>query len=130
MHLLGEFAGRRDDQRQRRAGRGEMIRAGIEGLGEGEAVAYRLAGAGLGGDQEVAPRLGGEDFRLHGGPVPHSRAFVESTRQSGVEGRKGHSGWGIRRDVSALHTASGGAFARKSGTGEGCKRRKAAPQSR
>ncbi len=62
--LQRQFARRRDDERERRGGVGEFF-AGADQLGaHGEAEGHGLAGAGLGGNENVAPlRLGPQ----HGG---------------------------------------------------------------
>jgi hypothetical protein len=57
MHLHGQFAGRRDHQRQRRAGAREPGFGAEQRGGEGQSVGDRLARAGLRRHQQVA-RLG------------------------------------------------------------------------
>ena len=66
LHLHREFARRRDDQRQRRAGRRHFLGVAEQRRGHGEAIGDGLAGAGLGGDEDVAsPRRRSEHGGLH-----------------------------------------------------------------
>ena len=64
MHLQGEFAGRRDDQRQRRGGALEPLGVVEQIRGDGEPVGDGLAGTGLRRDQQIAT---GGGVRQHGG---------------------------------------------------------------
>jgi hypothetical protein len=66
VDLERELAGRRDDERARRAGGGEPRLGAEQRLGEREAERDRLARAGLRRDQDVAHvDVGREDRGLH-----------------------------------------------------------------
>ena len=69
--------------RAARRGGGHALRAGQDLGRDGQPEGHRLARAGLGRDQQVAPRgLGGEDGLLHGG-----QAVVAPGGEGGGEGR-------------------------------------------
>ena len=93
---MREFAGRRDDQGERRAGGGEARRAAEQRDGEGEAVGDGLAGPGLGGHQQVAPLGAG----LQDGLLDRRRLGVAALGEGAFEGgigRRERHGDAIRR---------------------------------
>jgi hypothetical protein len=63
MHLDREFAGGRDNERHRQAGRPELFSVPQDGRREGEAVGDCFAGAGLRRDQQVTVRGIGQQHR-------------------------------------------------------------------
>ena len=68
LDLQRQFAGRRHDQRQRRAGRAHPLFVAEQGFAKRQAKGDGLAGAGLGRDQKVAADgFGRQHSRLHGG---------------------------------------------------------------
>ena len=56
MHLQRELAGRGDDERQRLCSAAEVLGVAEQGGSERQAEGDGLAGARLGGDEQVAPR--------------------------------------------------------------------------
>jgi hypothetical protein len=77
MDLLGELAGRADDERTRCAGLVEPLGLAEEARREREAERDGLAGAGLGRDEEIAVWLGLENSGLNRG------RFVIGARREG-----------------------------------------------
>ena len=90
LHLQRQFARRRDDQRQGLAGAGEGFVGSQQRRGDGEPIGYRLARAGLGGDQQVAPCGGLFEHRVLDGCRIGVIAFVERTRKRRARGKEGH----------------------------------------
>ena len=91
LHLQGEFARRRDDQRQRLLGAAELLGTVQQGLADGEPVGDGLARAGLRGDQQVAPARA---LFQHG--ALHRRGFGiiavgERARERRAREGKGHA---------------------------------------
>ena len=88
MHLQRELAGRRDDEGERRCGAAEVLGVAEQGRARGESEGDGLAGAGLGGDEQVAPlRALFEDGGLNGGGF-----VVVALRQGLRQGGVGQSG--------------------------------------
>ncbi len=66
LHLQGQFAGGCHHQRLRRGRRPEALVGAQQRLSHGEAIGHGLAGAGLRGNQQVAPRrVGCQHGELH-----------------------------------------------------------------
>jgi hypothetical protein len=90
VHLHGQLARGRHDQRQGRGGRAEPLRLAQQGGGDRQSIAHRLAGARLGRGQQVAVAAP----LLQHGPL-HGRGFEivvsgERARERGIDRRKGH----------------------------------------
>ena len=85
LHLQGEFARRRDDERGRRKLRRQNVRLAKQLRREGETESDCLAGARLRRNQQVAAiGVGGENGGLHGGRFGIA-AFGQRARQRGAE---------------------------------------------
>ena len=89
-HLQGQLAGRRDDQRDRRAGNGQRRRIHQQLVGHGETESDGLARSGLSRDDQVAAQcLGLEDGGLDG-RGSFIAAFGECLREEWRKGRERH----------------------------------------
>ncbi len=85
LHLQRQFARRRDDQRQRIARRPHRLGALQQGFGQCQSEGDGLAGAGLGGDQQVAAlRFFGHDCQLH-----RSGVLIATLGKGACKGRMG-----------------------------------------
>jgi hypothetical protein len=88
LHLKREFTRRRDHQGERRRGRREHLAVADQQARHGEPVRHRLAGAGLGGDEEVAGARGGLQHRgLDRGRIGVA-TVGEGPREGGGQGRE------------------------------------------
>ena len=103
LYLQRKFTGRRDDQRERRAGLRQAVGVGHQVVRHGHAVGDRLARAGFGGDQQIAIGTGFE----HGG-LDRRGCGVLARGEGGLkgrgEGREGHvakGNLGIQGGVSS-----------------------------
>ncbi len=85
VDLQCKLTGRRDDQRQRPAGGTETRRVAEQGRRQREAVGDRLAGAGLGGDEEIAV----QGFGLQDGALDGRRIEIAAHGECLRQGRAG-----------------------------------------
>jgi hypothetical protein len=99
--LHGQFARRRDDQGQRYLGAGQAVFLAQQVASHGEAEGNGLAGAGLGGDEQVAPG----ERRLDHGRLDLGEGFIaligkgfgESRGNGRISGHvKAFGGWTVR----------------------------------
>ena len=99
VDLDGELAGGGDHQRERQAGAAEALFVAEERGGECEAVGDGLAGAGLGGDEQIRARGRAEHGLLDGGQRVVA-ARVEGRAQCGTDRFwQGGSGLELDRNV-------------------------------
>ncbi len=90
LNLHGEFARWRDDQRQGRAGGGELLIRAEQRVRQGQSISDRLAGAGLRGHEQVAPfRFGRQHGFLHGGEFGVALSDERALEQR-MDGRERH----------------------------------------
>ena len=95
LHLHGEFSGGGDHQSHGRAGGADALLAHEQGGGEREAIGHGLAGAGLGGDEQIA--FGGVRLQhggLDGGGFGVTARF-ESAFKAGIGRGKRHEARGL-----------------------------------
>ncbi|GAV36504.1 hypothetical protein ROTAS13_04191 [Roseomonas sp. TAS13] len=91
LDLQCQLARRRDHQGERRAGGGKALGRAEKVAGHGQAIGHGLAGAGLGGNQQVAPRrVGGEDGGLHRRRLGIAALGQGQEKGCGKIVRKGH----------------------------------------
>ena len=91
LHLQRQLTRGCHHQRQRIAGIGQAVGIAHQGMGHGEAIGDGLAGAGLGGNQQVAPRrVGGEDGGLHRRRLGIAALGQGQEKGCGKIVRKGH----------------------------------------
>ena len=99
--LLGQFAGRGDDDGQGRFGFLEAVCPGEQVTSHGEPEGDGLAGAGLGGDEQVTPgerRLDHGRLDLGEGVIPLiGKGFGESRGNGRINGHgMAFGGWTVR----------------------------------
>ena len=104
LHLHGEFARGRDDERHRGAGGADALLAHQQGGGEREAIGHGLAGASLGGDEQIAfGGVGLQDGGLDGGGFGVTARF-EGAFKAGIGRRKRHEARGLTMRMGGVGT--------------------------
>ena len=91
--LQRQFASRRDDEGERHGGPLHALRFAQQRAAQSKPEGDRLARAGLGRDEQIAPaRIFFQHGRLHGGRDGIA-ARCEGARERRMGGRKGHDRW-------------------------------------
>ena len=102
LHLHGELARGRDDQSQRLGGLRQPLRLAEQCRSDGQSEGNRLPGAGLRGNEQIAPGIGFEHRQLHGG-WDGIAARAKGAPERGMNRREGHE----ERHFSNMGRANG-----------------------